>query len=71
MKALIRLATLRPIGVTMVYLVVALFGLVSVRELAVDLPHPRTVAALTTERYLDIKREAMAALAHCGAMATD
>jgi sulfonate transport system ATP-binding protein len=38
------------------------------RELAVDLPHPRTVAALTSERYLEIKRVAMADLAACGAM---
>lgn len=41
------------------------------RELAVDLPHPRTVAALTSERYLEIKREAMEALTTCGAVALE
>ena len=37
-----------------------------VRAIDVDLPHPRTFAALTTERYLDIKREAMDVLTEAG-----
>jgi hypothetical protein len=36
-RALVQLATSRPIGVIMLYLVVALLGVVSVRELTVDL----------------------------------
>ncbi len=35
-------------------------------EMEIDLPHPRTFESLTTERYLDIKREAMHVLTQTG-----
>lgn len=38
-----------------------------VAELEVDLPHPRTYEALSSERYLDIKQRATAILADTGA----
>jgi HAE1 family hydrophobic/amphiphilic exporter-1 len=37
MKGLIRLAATRPIGLTLIYIAVVLFGLVALRQLAVDL----------------------------------
>ncbi len=37
-----------------------------VRTMAIDLPHPRTFHALTSERYLEIKREAFAVLNEAG-----
>ncbi len=37
MKGLIRLAVSRPVGVTIIYLAIALFGIVALRRLAVDL----------------------------------
>lgn len=42
-----------------------------VRTLDVDLPHPRGFDTLTTERYLDIKQDAMATLIEHGAIANE
>jgi NitT/TauT family transport system ATP-binding protein len=42
-----------------------------VSEMEVDLPHPRTFAAMASERYLAIKRRATAMLADIGAVETN
>ncbi len=42
-----------------------------VRGLEVDLPHPRTIGSMTSERYLEIKKDAMATLIEYGAVSTD
>lgn len=40
-----------------------------VEAMAIDLPHPRTADALTSERYLEIKKHAMGLLTGLGAIA--
>ena len=42
-----------------------------VRSLEVDLPHPRTIDTMTSERYLEIKKDALATLIEYGAVATE
>ena len=42
-----------------------------VRTLEVDLPHPRTFDTMTTDRYLDIKQDAMTTLIEHGAIAIE
>lgn len=42
-----------------------------VRSLEVDLPHPRTFDTMTTERYLEIKKDALATLIEQGAVSLE
>ena len=42
-----------------------------VRTMEVDLPHPRTFDTMTSERYLDIKKDAMVTLIEHGAVAIE
>lgn len=42
-----------------------------VHTMTVDLPRPRTIEAMTSERYLQIKKQAMVVLAELGAIAIE
>ena len=58
MRALIHLAVSRPVGVTIIYLAIALFGLVSLRQLAVDLMPAIDVPRVSiTTRYEGVAPE--------------
>ena len=42
-----------------------------VRSMTVDLPHPRTIDTMTSTRYLEIKKDALATLIEQGAVVTE